>query len=465
MPLSFSHSYADLPSILHRSLELETVAAPRTIIANESLAIALGLPEDWQDTLLNFGGKQGLAMAYAGHQFGGFNAQLGDGRAALLAEIVGSGGESFDVHLKGSGATPFSRNGDGKATLSAMLREYIVSEAFAGLGIPTTRSLAVVATGESVYRERAEQGAVLFRLAKSHVRVGTFQFLAVRQETESLQALTDYEIARNFGDAPKGAHKYRWLLEQVIARQAPLIAQWMSVGFIHGVMNTDNMQLAGETIDFGPCAFMDVFHPQKVFSSIDRGGRYAWDKQPVMALWNLTRLAESMLPLLEEDRARAIAIAESELEKFLPQFEREFETRMLAKLGVFDRRETDADFIAATLQHMTDTKADFTNFFLALDPKETGDNSPWRQSWKKRLFEQSQTTDDAAKLMARSNPVVIARNHRVAEALSAAEQGDLAPMQQLLLALKNPFDQNLMTSELTKPPTAQEEVLQTFCGT
>ena len=465
MSLSFSHSYANLPSILHRSLELETVSEPRTIIANEALAKGLGLPEDWQDTLLNFGGKQGLAMAYAGHQFGGFNAQLGDGRAALLAEIVGSQGGTLDVHLKGSGATPFSRNGDGKATLSAMLREYVISEAFAGLGIPTTRSLAVVATGEPVYRERAEQGAVLFRLAKSHVRVGTFQFLAVRQEIESLKALADYEISRNFGAVPEGAHKYRWLLEQVIARQAPLIAQWMSVGFIHGVMNTDNMQLAGETIDFGPCAFMDVFHPQKVFSSIDRGGRYAWDKQPVMALWNLTRLAEAMLPLLDEDRAKAISIAENELEKFLPQFEREFEKRMLAKLGIFERREEDADFIAATLQHMTDTKADFTNFFLSLDPNEIGQDSLWHQGWKKRLSDQSHKTDDVATLMAHSNPVVIARNHRVAEALKAAEENDLAPLQRLLAALENPFDQGLRTSELTQPPTAQEEILQTFCGT
>ncbi|MEO6609555.1 MAG: protein adenylyltransferase SelO family protein [Aestuariivirga sp.] len=465
MPLSFSHSYAGLPPILHRSLELEPVPAPRTIIANEALAKSLGLPADWQDTLLNFGGKQGLAMAYAGHQFGGFNAQLGDGRAALLAEIIGSGGESFDVHLKGSGATPFSRNGDGKATLSAMLREYIVSEGFAGLGIPTTRSLAVVATGEPVYRERAEQGAVLFRLAKSHVRVGTFQFLAVRQEIESLKALADYEMARNFGGAPLGADRYRWLLEQVIARQAPLIAQWMSVGFIHGVMNTDNMQLAGETIDFGPCAFMDVFHPQKVFSSIDRGGRYAWDKQPVMALWNLTRLAESMLPLLEEDRARAIAIAESELEKFLPQFEREFETRMLAKLGIFERREVDADFIASTLQHMADRGEDFTNFFLHLNPEMIDLKQPWHQSWIKRLGEQPQSLKEASALMARSNPVVIARNHRVAEALKAAEGNDLAPLHKLLEALKSPFDQELRATDLTKLPTASEEVLQTFCGT
>lgn len=464
MPLSFIHSYASLPPILHRSLELEPVAAPRTVIANVALAESLGLPTDWQDTLLNFGGKQGLAMAYAGHQFGGFNAQLGDGRAALLAEI-GSGSESFDVHLKGSGATPFSRNGDGKATLSAMLREYIVSEAFAGLGIPTTRSLAVVATGEPVFRESAEQGAVLFRLAKSHVRVGTFQYLAVRHEFESLRSLADYEIARNFGAPPEGAHTYLWLLEQVITRQASLIAQWMSVGFIHGVMNTDNMQLAGETIDFGPCAFMDVFHPQKVFSSIDHGGRYAWDKQPVMALWNLTRLAETLLPLLDEDRTKAIAMAESELEKFLPQFEREFEQRFLAKLGIFERRESDADFIAATLQHVADTKADFTNFFLALDPAGSADDTQWHQAWRARLSQQPQSADEAASLMRRSNPVVISRNHRVAEALKAAEANDLAPLEKLVAALKTPFDQALLGSDLTRPPNEQEEVLQTFCGT
>ncbi len=464
MSLSFTHSYASLPPILHRSLALEPVAAPRTVIANLALAKALNLPANWQETLLNFGGKQGLAMAYAGHQFGGFNAQLGDGRAALLAEI-GSGGESFDVHLKGSGATPFSRNGDGKATLSAMLREYIVSEAFAGLGIPTTRSLAVVATGEPVYRERAEQGAVLFRLAKSHVRVGTFQYLAVRKDIEALKSLADYEMARNFGKAPEGVHKYLWLLEQVISRQASLIAQWMSVGFIHGVMNTDNMQLAGETIDFGPCAFMDVFHPQKVFSSIDHGGRYAWDKQPVMALWNLTRLAEAMLPLLDEDRAKAIAMAETELEKFLPQFEREFEQRFLAKLGIFERHESDADFVAATLQHMADTQSDFTNFFLALNPDATNENSPWHKTWKARLADQPQTAAEATMLMARSNPLLIARNHRVAEALKAAEVGDLAPLERLVAVLKHPFDQALRGSDLTTPPNEQEEVRQTFCGT
>jgi uncharacterized protein YdiU (UPF0061 family) len=463
MPLSFDHSYAGLPAILHRSVELDPVAAPKTIIANQALAESLELPSDWQETMLDFGGKQGLAMAYAGHQFGGFNPQLGDGRAALLAEIIGSQG-SFDVHLKGSGATPFSRNGDGKATLSAMLREYIVSEAFAGLHIPTTRSLAVVATGEPVYRERAEQGAVLFRLAKSHVRVGTFQYLAVRKDVEALKALAEYEMARNFGAAPADANPYLWLLEQVISRQASLIAQWMAVGFIHGVMNTDNMQLAGETIDFGPCAFMDVFHPQKVFSSIDRGGRYAWDKQPVIALWNLTRLAEAMLPLFDAARDQAIKCAEAALEKFMPQFEQEFETRFLAKLGIFERLEDDGDFIASTLQHMTDTSADFTNFFLALDPAAEA-SSPWHETWHNRLKQQSQSTEDARSLMQRSNPIVIARNHRVAEALKAAEENDLGPLHRLLEALKNPFDPALRGSDLTIPPTEQEEVRQTFCGT
>ncbi len=463
MSLSFEHSYASLPPILHRSVALDPVAAPSTIIANNALAESLGLPIGWQDSLLNFGGRQGLAMAYAGHQFGGFNPQLGDGRAALLAEIIGADGR-FDVHLKGSGATPFSRSGDGKATLSAMLREYLVSEAFAGLGIPTTRSLAVVATGEPVYRERLEQGAVLFRLAKSHVRVGTFQYLAVRKDVAAMKALADYEMARNFGAAPSDGNPYLWFLDRAISRQASLIAQWMAVGFIHGVMNTDNMQLAGETIDFGPCAFMDVFHPQKVFSSIDHGGRYAWDKQPVMALWNLTRLAEAMLPLLDDDRSKAIAMAEAELEKFLPQFEEEFETRFLAKLGIFERRAEDGDLIATTLQHMSNTQADFTNFFLGLDPSATA-GSDWQAAWQARLKQQNQQPEASKDLMQRSNPIVIARNHRVAEALKAAEENDLAPLSKLLLALKNPFDQALLKSDLTKPPSEIEEVRQTFCGT
>ena len=464
MPFSFEHSYASLPPSLHRKIALETTASPKPVITNFALAQSLGLPEHWQDDLLDLSGKQGLAMAYAGHQFGGFNPSLGDGRAALLAEITDKSGQRFDVHLKGSGATPFSRNGDGKATLSAMLREYILSEAFAGLGIPTTRSLAVLATGEPVYRERAEQGAVLFRVAKSHVRVGTFQYLAVRKDEAGLRALADYEIARNFGDPPADVEKYSWFLEQVISRQAKLIAQWMSVGFIHGVMNTDNMQLAGETIDFGPCAFMDVFHPQKTFSSIDENGRYAWDKQPVIALWNLTRFAEAILSLLDENRETAITIAEAKLHQFLPQFETEFETLFLAKLGIFERRDYDADFVAATLQTMTDTGADFTNYFQDLTKGIAG-NQRWLEQWQKRLSEQPQSKEESLTLMQRSNPVIIARNHRVAEALSAADVGDMTLLERLVEALRNPFDPALLDSDLTTPPTEQEEVHQTFCGT
>ena len=466
-------TYETLPQILHRKIMLEPLGMARLVMGNDAVAQNLGLAPDWPSQFDFAKPQQALAMAYAGHQFGGFSPSLGDGRAALLAEVVDGSGQRFDLHAKGSGPTPYSRNGDGRATLSAMLREYIVSEAMAGLGIPTTRALAVFATGEAVYRERAEKGAVLIRVAKSHVRVGTFQYLAARQDMEALRALADHEIARNFSPVPEGANPYHWLLEQAIARQSKLVAKWMSVGFIHGVMNTDNMQPAGETIDYGPCAFIDRFHPQKVFSSIDQNGRYGFDKQPVMALWNLTRFAEALLPLLHETRESAIAVAEKLLLDFMPQFEAHFETLMLAKLGIFERRDDDADLIAATLQVMADTDADFTLFFRQLTDFAAGqqdqmgdDVENWRQQWAARRNDQPHFLAQSAALMALHNPVVIARNHRVAEALRAAENDDdFEPTHRLVAALKNPFMNDHAFADLQKPPLPEEEVTRTFCGT
>ena len=476
-PPFFVSTYSKLPESLFRAADPKPVSAPKALVLNDALAATTGISTAWlhsSEALEALAGNQALpeiprvAMAYAGHQFGNFVPSLGDGRAVLLGEING-----YDLHLKGSGRTAFSRGGDGRSTLSAMLREYIISEAMAALGIPTTRSLAVIETGENVPREKLERGAVLTRLAKTHVRVGTFQYLAVRGEQAAMQALVDYELARNFLHAPRGPDRFIWFLQQVIARQATLIAKWMCVGFIHGVMNTDNMQVAGETIDYGPCAFMDVFDPQKTFSSIDHSGRYAWDKQPVIALWNLTRLAEAMLPLFAPETEVTIALAEAELKKFMPQFETAFEAGIATKLGLAEVNEGDSDFIALTLQNMANAKADFTIFFSTLteavelesDTKilqffaNTFAAKQWLEAWHTRLGSSS------LNLMKSANPNFIPRNHRVEEALAAANQDDLKPLHRLLKVLSKPFEKHEGDEELALPPRADEEVLQTFCGT
>jgi uncharacterized protein YdiU (UPF0061 family) len=471
----FAQTYAALPSMLHAGAALLPVEAPQLVIGNDALAATLGIDRGWlhsEEALQLLSGNaaaahgQPLAMAYAGHQFGGFNASLGDGRAMLLGDIVSEDGTRRELHLKGTGRTVFSRGADGRATLSAMLREYIISEAMAALGIPTTRSLCVVATGERVWRQKPEMGAVLTRVAKSHVRVGTFQYLAARGEVEAIRALMEHEIARHM----PGIAGPRAFLTETIARQAALIAQWMSFGFIHGVMNTDNMQIAGETIDYGPCAFMDGFDPQKVFSSIDENGRYAYDKQPMVALWNLTRLAECLLPLLDESRDAAIKIAEAELQKFMPQFEQAFETSMLAKLGISDLAQ--AGFIAKTLQQMANARADFTQLFTALTRHVAGQDvelaafftsGPVQQEWQSEW--ERLRAPYALDLMQAHNPVYIARNHRVEEALQAAGDGNYLPLHQLLLVAQKPFEARAEYSNYELPPGPQEEVLQTFCGT
>jgi serine/tyrosine/threonine adenylyltransferase len=478
-PPFFVSTYSKLPESLFRAAEPKPVAAPKAVFLNDVLATKIGISTQWlhsANALNALAGNRSLpeipriAMAYAGHQFGNFVPSLGDGRAVLLGEING-----YDLHLKGSGRTVFSRGGDGRATLSAMLREYIISEAMAALDIPTTRSLAVIATGEGVPREKLEHGAVLTRVAKSHVRVGTFQYLAARGDEAAMQALVDHEFTRNFPGAPKGPERFIWFLRQVISRQASLIAKWMGVGFIHGVMNTDNMQVAGETIDYGPCAFMDAFDPQKTFSSIDRSGRYAWDKQPVIALWNLTRLAEAMLPLFASETGASIALAEAELKAFMPQFETEFELGMAHKLGFADLKERDTEFIALTLQNMANAGADFTLFFSALtEALQTRNNTKvrkfftdhtaaelWWEKWQTRLA----TEGDSLALMQKANPNFIPRNHRVAQALAAAEVNDFQPLMKLLKVVSSPFEQHQSEQDLALPPLPDEEVTQTFCGT
>ena len=474
----FENSYSSLPQILFRPVSLSPVATPKLVVANDALAEEMGLGKLWLHSpgaLQALSGNSPLAevaplaMAYAGHQFGNWVPSLGDGRAMLIGEVPGPDGVRRDLHLKGAGPTPYSRNGDGRATLGAMLREYVVSEAMAALGIPTTRSLAVATTGENIMRERLLPAAVLTRVARSHVRVGTFQYLAARGEDEALRALADYEIARNFPGAQGGPERYLWFLSQVIARQASLIAKWMNVGFIHGVMNTDNMSVCGETIDYGPCAFMDVFHPQKVFSSIDQYGRYAWDKQPVIALWNLTRLAEALLPLFDENRERAITLAQEELKNFMPAFEEAFENGLLLKLGIINRREGDAQFIAQTLQHMIDVNADFTLFFSSLvehlERGDTATSGEWHGLWQARLAEEGTDPQTRLQIMRAANPVYIPRNHRIEQAIAAAHQGNLDPFHQLVAVISKPYGKAPENAPYAEPPTIDEEVRQTFCGT
>jgi serine/tyrosine/threonine adenylyltransferase len=450
-----------LPEQFWRKAAPVPVAEPRFLVKNTELATQLGLPPDIFDqpealTALAGNGPwddvEPVSLAYSGHQFGNWNPLMGDGRAHLIATLEGG----WEIHLKGSGATPFSRNGDGRAALGPMLREYIISEAFAGLGISTTRCLAVVATGEQVYRRRREPGGIVARIAKSHVRVGTFQFAAAHLGKEGVQTLYEHERERSHPDVASP----RKFLASVISRQAKLMAQWMCVGFIHGVMNTDNMAISGETIDFGPCAFMDVFHPQKVFSSIDDYGRYAWDQQSGIALWNLTRFAESLLSLLADDTDIAVDIAKAELALFNPQFEVAFETGMLRKLGITDRRDDDADFIAEMLRILMVEKLDYTLFFRELT-RGVSVSAQAEALWQKRLGGVAPDYN----VMKSNNPIYIARNHQVEAALQEAETGNMTRFETLVSLLKTPFVERENMAGFEASPLPTEEVKQTFCGT
>ncbi|MFE6135892.1 YdiU family protein [Bacillus sp. NPDC057893] len=475
-------SYTDLPKSFFTEIPPTPVHSPELIKLNNSLAISLGfnpeeLKKDAEIAILAGNtipeGAHPLAQAYAGHQFGHFN-MLGDGRALLIGEQITPSGERFDIQLKGSGPTPYSRRGDGRAALGPMLREYIISEAMYALDIPTTRSLAVVLTGEPIYRETKLPGAILTRIASSHIRVGTFQYAAARGSIEDLKALADYTIKRHYPEIESTENPYVSLLQEVIKKQASLIAKWQLVGFIHGVMNTDNITISGETIDYGPCAFMDSYDQGTVFSSIDVKGRYAYGNQPYMAAWDLARLAESLMPILHEDEEEALKIAQDEISKFSVQYENNWFLGMKKKLGLFSNEEQDQSLIEKLLKAMEKYKADYTNTFRALTDT-TLENAPlfespefkeWYELWQPRLERQKESRDDAYKLMKNNNPVIIPRNHRVEEALEAAvKDGDYSVMEKLLQALANPYEYSQEQADYCTLPAPTNRPYRTFCGT
>ncbi len=471
------HTYAQLPGLFHFAVAPTPVRAPRLVIFNRPLADSLGLasePLAGEDGAALFAGNRlppgaaPLAQAYSGHQYGHFTT-LGDGRAILLGEQITPGGGRFDIQIKGSGPTPFSRNGDGRAALGPMLREYIISEAMHALGIPTTRSLAVAATGDEVWRQDGPlPGAVLTRVAASHIRVGTFQWAAAQHDEAALRALVDYTVRRHYPECAQADNPPLALLDAVIERQAALIAKWMLVGFVHGVMNTDNMALSGETIDYGPCAFIDAYDPATVFSSIDRRGRYAYGNQPVIAQWNLTRLAESLLSVLHPVEAPAVALAEAALARFTDRFQHHWLAGMRRKLGLFNEEADDAALIKTLLEWMHRTKADYTNTFAALaDDRLSADEefSRWHQVWRERQARQPQSPAESAQLRRVNNPAFIPRNHLVEAALSAAQQGDLAVMERLLEVLASPYDHERAAPGFRAPAPAGDGGYRTFCGT
>ena len=486
---AFDNSYARLPDRFYARLAPTPVAEPRLLKLNRALAAELGLdaealaaPEGVAVLAGNRipAGAEPLALAYAGHQFGGFVPQLGDGRAILLGELRDRQGRRRDVQLKGSGRTPVSRGGDGRAALGPVLREYIVSEAMAALGVPTTRTLAAVATGEPVFREEVQPGAVLTRVAASHVRVGTFQYFAARGDHDGVRLLADHVIARHYPEAASSESPYLALFEAVIARQADLVARWMLVGFIHGVMNTDNTAISGETIDYGPCAFLDAYDPEKAFSSIDRQGRYAYGAQPAIAAWNLARFGETLLPLLGDDVDVALAAANDRLSGFLPRFSRAFLEGMRRKLGLLKARDGDEALARGLLDAMAEGRADFTRTFrllcdAAADPRadaavaarfaDPARFEAWAARWRERLAGEPQDGAARRAAMQAANPAYIPRNHRVEAALAAAQQGDLGPFEELLAVLARPFEERAEFAAYAEPPAAEDPGYRTFCGT
>ncbi|MCC3375333.1 YdiU family protein [Cohnella sp. REN36] len=478
----FDNSYARLPQSFSTRVDPTPVRSPSLAVLNGPLAEALGLNAEalrGEEGIAALAGNRApsgaepIAQAYAGHQFGHFT-MLGDGRAILLGEQIAPSGARFDIQLKGSGRTPYSRGGDGRAALGPMLREYIISEAMHGLGIPTTRSLAVVATGEPVYRETELPGAILTRVAASHLRIGTFQYVSAWQGAEALRTLADYALARHDPDAAAEDDRYLALFRRVIARQAELIARWQLVGFVHGVMNTDNMSIAGETIDYGPCAFLDVYDPATVFSSIDAHGRYAYGNQPHIGGWNLARLAEAMLPLFDPDEERAIGLAEEALSAYSELYRGHWLSGMRAKLGLLGEEADDETLIAELLELMQRHRADYTNTFVALSSEvpagiglfSTTDFARWQASWEERLARQSASREDVRRAMRARNPSVIPRNHRVEEALRAAvEEDDYGVMHRLLGVLAVPYAYSPEQAEYAAPPPSSDRPYRTFCGT
>ena len=478
----FDNTYSRLPELYYARQTPVPVRTPRMAVFNEALALSLGLNAralaDDQGAAFFSGnvipeGAEPIAQAYAGHQFGHFT-MLGDGRAILLGEQVTPTAERFDIQLKGSGPTPFSRRGDGRAALGPMLREYIISEAMHALGIPTTRSLAVVTTGEPVFRGIAQPGAILTRVAASHIRVGTFEYVATHSDREGIQLLADYTLRRHYPKLIVADNPYLALLRAVMERQASLLAQWQQVGFIHGVMNTDNMAISGETIDYGPCAFMDVYDPATVFSSIDRSGRYAYGNQPNIAQWNLAQFARTLLPLLHQDIKEAVTIAEQAIESFPATFQRHWLFGMRARLGLITEEDGDLNLIETLLKWMQQHQADYTNTFRALTLNKLPDEplfheaafTDWHTRWQLRLDHESTPKESTQLLMRARNPAIIPRNHRVEEALEAAvERSDFTVMERLLTALKTPYDDSPSHRDYQTPPAPSERAYQTFCGT
>ena len=486
----FDNSYARLPDRFFARLAPTPVKAPQLICLNDALSRQLNLdpaqlasPEGVQMLAGNRvpDGAMPLAMAYAGHQFGNWVPQLGDGRAILLGEVIGRDGVRRDIQLKGAGRTPFSRGGDGRAVLGPVLREYIVSEAMAALDVPTTRALAAVTTGEHVWRETPEQGAVLTRVARSHVRIGTFEFFANRGDMEGVKALADYVIARHYPEVAGDAQPYRALLDAVIGKVAALVARWLHIGFIHGVMNTDNMSIAGETIDYGPCAFLDEYHPGKVFSSIDQHGRYAYANQPRIAHWNLSRLAGALLRLFTDDKDAAIAMAQETLNLFPERFEAAYLAGLRAKLGLAAARDGDAELAQDLFDRMAENQADFTLTFRRLSEAADGgadsdarvaelfDNpsafTEWMMKWRQRLAHEAAGPAKRSAAMKTVNPAFIPRNHRIQAVITAAQSGDFKPFEDLMIVLSKPYDDQPANAEYMDPPQLDEVVHRTFCGT
>ncbi|NLT91467.1 MAG: YdiU family protein [Pseudomonas lactis] len=487
---SLNQMYTDLPERFYAPVTPAPVAAaPRLIALNTRLAQSLGLDAAWlaspEGVAMLAGqvmpaGVTPVALAYAGHQFGQFVPQLGDGRALLLGDVTDASGMVREIQLKGSGRTAFSRRGDGRAALGPVLREYVLSEAMAALGVPTTRALAAVRTGETVYRETALPGAVITRVASSHIRVGTFQFFAARQDHAGLKLLADYAIQRHYPQAAQADAPYGALLECIIAAQAALIARWMHLGFIHGVMNTDNMAVSGETLDYGPCAFMEQYDPATVFSFIDEKGRYAYARQPTMALWNLTRLAEAMLPLLAEDEDKAVERAQEALARFEPEFQALYLKGLRAKLGLSTEQAEDASLIRGLLERMQAHKLDFTQTFRslshqdAIDPENVPQEgtplqmlSDWLPTWHQRLAQEpDQNAQTRAKTMQQVNPLYIPRNHLVEEMIvQAITQDDYSAFEALLAVTAHPYDDQPGREHYAQPAQPHQQVRHTFCGT
>jgi uncharacterized protein YdiU (UPF0061 family) len=498
----FDTTFASLPDRFYSYAQPVTVANATTIIHNPTLAKELGIDPQWlasDEALQVLAGNQTalgsapMAQAYAGHQFGSFNPQLGDGRAHLLGEIVTPNGERFDLQLKGSGPTPYSRRGDGRSPMGPVIREYLISEAMAALGVPTTRSLAAIATGETVMRQGPAPGAVLTRIAPSHIRVGTFEYFAMQGDEDAVKKLADYCLKRHFPHLINHAQPYLALLNEVMERQAKLIAQWQGFGFIHGVMNTDNMLICGATVDYGPCAFMDQFNPEKVFSSIDRQGRYRYNQQPGIGQWNLTRLAQALLPLLHTDGEQALADAQQALDDYVKHFGAAYQRVMSNKLGFSEPQADDQALTEQLLAIMAEHQLDFTLCFrylldqvavqvtdLETDLVKTGPahqalgdafTAPdelvlWQQQWQRRLATDSQSQEQRYQQMKLANPAFIARNHQVELAIRAAEDnGDYEPFYALLKVLQTPFEYQQSLKDYALTPVPQEVVHHTFCGT